>query len=188
MTEFNTELEPWEKEIVDKYPLIYREPNPEMTLWTKDLTSSLNFSNLRYGFEFQSGWAGLVDEFSGVAQKLVTHLRESGTQPDAYICACIFKEKIGRLTWQGDDNLIEPFRALFWAYTRVIEGRSTTICEVTGEPGALCVRGGWYKTLSYEKAREQGYKACNESTEAYWKEKDLKNALDANLDTVSEAL
>ncbi len=30
-------------------------------------------------------------------------------------------------------------------------------CEVTGNPGKLCSRHGWYKTLSLEKAIEYGY-------------------------------
>jgi hypothetical protein len=54
------------------------------------------------------------------------------------------------------------------------ERLSAQVCEVSGEYGRLCLKGGWYMTLCYEEARKLGYKACDESTEAYWKEKDAK--------------
>ncbi|MEI8129752.1 MAG: hypothetical protein WCG95_09085, partial [bacterium] len=89
MTEFTTELQPWEKEIVDKYPLIYLEPSPQLRNWYDEeafntLIKNPNFSNLRYGFEFPSGWAKLVEEFSQIAQDLVLLLRTNGIQSDAY--------------------------------------------------------------------------------------------------------
>jgi hypothetical protein len=180
MIEFNTELQDWEKEIVHDCPLVYLEPNPNLKQWYseekfQDLIADPNFSNLRYGFECNSGWAVLIKEFSHIAQGLVHYLRNNNVQPDAYIYACIAKEKMGEFTWQGDNNLIEPFKTLFRAYTIEIEKKSTKICENTGQDGCLCVRGNWYKTLSYEQSRLLGYRAVDVNTEKYWKERDIKN-------------
>ena len=180
MTQFTTDLEPWEKEIVDKYPLIYREPSPQLRTWYDEesfnkLIKDPNFSNLRYGFEFGSGWAKLVDEFSNISQQLVLYLRSNGIQSDAYIHSCIFKEKFGRLTWQGDNNLIEPFKTLFRSYEIHIENKSTTICEISGEDGCLCSRGHWYKTLSYTEARKRGsYQPVNIRDLDTWSYRDVR--------------
>ena len=173
MIEFNTELKPWEKTIVQKYPLVYLEPNINLRRWYNEekflsLIADPNFSNLRYGFECQSGWADLIDKFSKVAQDLVSHLRNSGIQPDAYINAMIFKENYGILCWQGDNNLIEPFKTLFRAYTIEIEKQSTKICENTGQDGCLCVRGHWYKTLSRSEGKRLEYVPVNARDKDYW--------------------
>ena len=43
-------------------------------------------------------------------------------------------------------------------------------CEVTGKSGVLCVRGGWYKTLSPELLKEstcEGYKPVEYKEEDY---------------------
>ena len=179
MTDFTTELKPWEKEIIDKYPLIYLEPNPNLRQWYygesfDKLIEDPNFSNLRYGFEFGSGWAKLVDEFSKISQDLVTRLRGCGIQTDAYIHSCIFKEKFGTLNWQGDNNLIEPFKTLFRAYEIMIEKKSATICEETGEIGCLCKCGGWYKTLSHAEGKKLGYTPIAKSNQEYWTYLDSK--------------
>lgn len=166
------ELKPWEKDIVDRYPAIYREPNPRLRDFYEEdkyqeLIKNPNFTNLRYGFEFGAGWAGLVDKFSKVAQELVNSLRHSDLQPDAYINACIFKSKMGHLEWQGDNNLDEPFKTLFRAYTIEIGHEATSICENTGEPGCMCKRGGWMKVLCYKEGRKLGF----EPTVSYYREK-----------------
>lgn len=146
MKEFNRDnLKDWELKIVEKYPLIYLEGAKE------------NETNLRFGFEFNEGWSNLVNEFSKIASDLVLQLRESGIQKDAFIHSCIFKEKFGVLCWQGDDNLIEPFKTLFKSYISIIENRSKYICEISGDIGERRSRGGWIKTLSKEKAIELGY-------------------------------
>ena len=56
--EFTNNLKDWEKEIVEKCPFIYKEPNIELQQWYKgekfeELTKDPNFTNLRYGFEFE---------------------------------------------------------------------------------------------------------------------------------------
>lgn len=161
MIEFNTDLQGWEHEIVQKYPLVYLEPNLELLdFYPQDLFDALikhpNFCNLRYGFECGSGWAKLIDCFSNSAQELVKLLR-STIQPDAYIKAFIAKEKMGRFTWQGSNNLIEPFKTIWRAYESNVEDKSTTICEITGEQGFYCIRRGWMKTVNYALGKKEGY-------------------------------
>jgi hypothetical protein len=56
------------------------------------------------------------------------------------------------------------------------ERKSRNTCEVTGESGVLCKKGGWFKTLRREEARKYGYVACCEETEKYWKHKDEQEA------------
>lgn len=69
------------------------------------------------------------------------------------------KEKFGslRVYYSGGDDQISGV-VRFAAYL------CSKTCEVTGEPGSLCVRGGWYKTLSHEILKEkiyEGYKPIN---------------------------
>jgi len=177
MSEFLHEPSEWEKEIINKYPLIYKEPNENLRDWYneekyKKLITDPNFCNLRYGFEFHKGWANLVDKFSNIAQSLVLHLRQE-VQPNAYIKACIFKEKFGTLCWQGDNNLISPFSELFRAYVAQIEKESQITCEETGARGTLCrpngtTGGGWVRTLSKEMCIQSGYIPTNENMAKQW--------------------
>jgi len=37
---------------------------------------------------------------------------------------------------------------------------SSTICEITGTKGNLCIHRGWYKTLCEEKTKDLGYVEC----------------------------
>jgi hypothetical protein len=85
------------------------------------------------------------------------------------------KEKYGTLSFYftGEGGKKEDWDIIDDIITEA-EIRSAHTCEVTGKDGTICKRGGWYRTLSYEQARKDGYVACNESTEAYWKEKDAK--------------
>lgn len=140
MKEFSLKnLKDWEVTLIEKYPLIYKEGAAD------------GECSLRYGFEFGQGWSELADEFSQVATQLVQHLR-STVQPDAFIHSCIYKSKFARMTWQGDDNLIdEPFNSLFSAYIQKIETKSTHVCEVTGNPGTVRNDIGWMTTLCDEE-------------------------------------
>ena len=176
--EFANSLKDWEKEIVEKYPLIYKEPNIKLKQWYEEesfeeLTKDPNFTNLRYGFEFGQGWSKIVDEFSNTVQQLVLHLR-STVQPDAYVHSSIFKEKFGSICWQGDDNLQEPFRTLFRALLRSLERDSLRTCEITANPGTLCQNKSWRKVLCREIAKEQGYVPIDQSFADRWKFLDSK--------------
>jgi len=88
-------LPQWEKDIIFRYPDIYLTPN--VVIASHYVEGNSSFCNLRMGFEFDEGWKGLAEEFSGVADQLVKQLRQSGLQPHASIRAYVFKEKFGRL-------------------------------------------------------------------------------------------
>ena len=66
------------------------------------------------------------------------------------------KEKYGELRfyYSGGDEQVAGM-------VLMAEYLCNQTCEVTGNPGVLCVRGGWYKTLSPELLKEgtcEGYK------------------------------
>ena len=65
------------------------------------------------------------------------------------------KEKFGELRfyYSGGDEQVAGM-------VRMAEYLCNQTCEATGKPGVLCVRGGWYKTLSPELLKEgtcEGY-------------------------------
>jgi hypothetical protein len=130
----------WQLNIIKKYPSIYLEVSPDVLRWYEDcpenLPSSKNFCNLRYGFEFREGWAKLVDEFSSKIDLFVKEIRKR-SQTNAYVKALIFKQKMGRLTWQGTTNLKEPYLPFLRAFITEYENRSIRISEESGEPGEL---------------------------------------------------
>lgn len=147
-----SQLSSWQLELIKKHPLIYTEIDGN----NRPNADSDTHCNLRFGFEFDKGWSGLVDEFSRNVSELVVHLRTT-IQPDAFIHAYIFKEKYGQLRWQGRDNLTSPFRDLFDAYVDSIEDRSAHICEITGTRGELRSIDGWLITLCNEEyAKRKG--------------------------------
>ena len=127
-------LPDWQLELINQYPLIYlelEESNLPYYLKSGDNKFDVtDYCNLRQGFEFKQGWAKLADDFSSVVTDLVIHLRAT-MQPDAYIHASIFKEKFGRLRWQGCTNLTGLFKVLYKAYIDRIADQSTFICEIT---------------------------------------------------------
>lgn len=63
------------------------------------------------------------------------------------------KEKFGglRFYYSGGDSHVAGM--VFFA-----EYLCGMTCEVSGEPGELCMRGGWYKTLSPKLREEEHYK------------------------------
>lgn len=149
-------LKPWELALVEKYPLIFLD-NP--TIRDSYKIDPTDFVSLRYGFEHDKGWAGLIDELASVGTQLVTQLRANGF-PDARINSFICKEKFGTLRWQGDSNLPEPFNRLWFSFVSNIEDKSETTCEITGEYGQRCSNGGWSKTLCKAEAEKLGYTPC----------------------------
>ena len=151
-----------ELELVKKYPKILRDygGDPMQTC-------------LSWGFEFDNGWKDLIDKCLQKLQYFCDLCSKDGRE--VQVVANQAKEKFGTLSFYTsvyDTNTIES--AIIDDIITEAEIRSAHTCEVTGKEGTVCKRGGWYRTLSYEQARKDGYVACNESTEAYWKEKDAK--------------
>ena len=154
-------LPEWQLVLIRKYPSLYLAESPEVLSLYEECPENLDletYCNLRFGFECGPGWANLIDDFSAKAVALLTALRSFGLQSNARINSFIFKEKFGTLNWQGDDNLIEPFKTFFFAYTLHIQAKSGSICERTGARGERRDLRGRIITLcdeEFEKERKR---------------------------------
>jgi len=151
-----------ELELVKKYPKILRDYKGDMMQ-----------TCMAWGMEFDDGWKDLIDKCLHKLQYFCDLSSKKG-EP-VQVVATQMKEKYGTLSFyfKGAGRKREDWDIIDDIITET-ERRSAQVCEVSGEYGRLCSKGGWYKTLCYEEARKLGYKACDESTEAYWKEKDAK--------------
>jgi hypothetical protein len=151
-----------ELELVKKYPKILRDygGDPMQTC-------------LSWGFEFDNGWNTLISKCLEKLQYFCDICSKNGEE--VQVVANQAKEKYSTLRFYVsvygansiENNIIDDI-------INQAEAESARTCEVSGKHGEPCKQGGWYKTLCYEEARKLGYKACDESTEAYWKEKDAK--------------
>ena len=83
----------------------------------------------------EEGWYPLLFELDE---------RLSEIDPDYRIAQ--IKEKFGGLRYYIESKRYDETQKV----VEEIENRSYTICEITGKPGRLVKRNGWYKTLSYE--------------------------------------
>ena len=152
-----------ELELVKKYPKILRDyrGDPMQTC-------------MAFGIETDGdGWNNLLDKCMEKLQYFCDLC--SINDREVQVVANQIKEKFGTLSFYisvYDANTIES--SIIDDIITEAEIRSAHTCEVTGKNGTVCKKSGWYRTLSYEQARKDGYVACNESTEAYWKEKDAK--------------
>jgi len=151
-----------ELQLVKKYPKIL-----------KDYKGDMMQTCMAWGMECDDGWYDLLDKCMEKLQYFCDIC--SSNDREVQVVATQIKEKFGTLSFYNSaygSNNIES--SIIDDIITEAEIRSAHTCEVTGKEGTVCKRGGWYRTLSYEQARKDGYVACNESTEAYWKEKDAK--------------
>jgi len=151
-----------ELELVKKYPKILRDygGDPMQTC-------------LSFGIETESGWYNLLDKcmdklqyFCDICSKNGEEVQVVANQIKSKYATLRFYYSGGggtKIEWDIIDDIINQ-----------AEAESARTCEMSGKHGEACKKGGWYMTLSYEEARKLGYKACDESTEAYWKERDAK--------------
>lgn len=79
--QFNYQNRPqWQADLINKYPLIYRVPNPRLKEYFNEetyqkLINDPFFCNLRFGFECDEGWADLIGKYSNAAFE-VLHILE----------------------------------------------------------------------------------------------------------------
>jgi hypothetical protein len=152
------DLEPWEIEIINKFPLIFLEIDDRVKYYTPNVELS-DIVNLRSGFEHGPGWSSLIEKLAGTATELVNFLRKTHYANEVFIHSFICKNKFGGLRWQGNYNLPTPFEKLWVAYIANIEGESYHMCEMTGKYGVKCekIDSELIKTLDEEKVKEVGY-------------------------------
>jgi hypothetical protein len=147
-------------ELVKKYPKIL-----------KHFRGDPMHTCMAWGFEVEDGWYKLLDECMKKMQYFCDLCSKDGRE--VQVVADQIKEKYGDLRFyvsvygadKIEDDIIDDI--IYEA-----ERKSRNTCEITGENGVLCKRGGWFKTLCREEARKHGYVACCEETEKYWKSKD----------------
>jgi hypothetical protein len=112
----------------------------------------LSHNLMSFGCECRDGWFCILDALSWV---LTTHARAADRPP---AMAVQVKEKYGTLRFyaRGDDDFDAGAIAM-------AEELSAQICEMSGAPGRLCVRGGWYATFSPAVAAEKGFRMLETS-------------------------
>jgi len=151
-----------EAKLIKKYPKIL-----------VDIYGDPRQTCMAFGAECGDGWYDLLDDCMNKIQYLCDLWSTNGKE--VQVVANQVKEKFGTLRFyislhganEIENNIIDDIIS-------EAERKSEHTCEVTGEHGEPCKKGGWRRTLSYQQARKDGYIACNESTEKYWKEKDEK--------------
>jgi hypothetical protein len=140
-------LPSWQIRILKQFPSIYLEPDPRSIDDLRNRRYNPHapfYTNLRFGFEGCGiGWEKLLLELSSTADALCKDLRSSARQPNARITALLVKQKFGSLRWQSTNNLIEPYRTLFFGYIEAIKSRSGLTCEICSEPGRIRNVNGW---------------------------------------------
>jgi hypothetical protein len=150
-------------ELVKKYPKIL-----------KDYGGDMRQTCMHWGIECGDGWYKLLDKCMQKLQYFCDICSKEGRE--VQVVASQIKEKFGTLRFyyniHGTNDVESRIIDNIVSWTEKI---SETTCEVTGNEGAYCSKGGWYKTLCYDEARKQGYTACDEVTEEWWRIKDKKN-------------
>lgn len=138
--------------LFDKYPDIFCERNLPMTE-----------TCLYWGICCGEGWYKLLDK---LCAQFALIKRYSGLE----VIATQVKSKFASLrfyyhltypvasTEEEKTHWMHIVNALIGEAERV----SGQTCEETGQYGTMCVRGGWYKTLCEEKAKELGFMTMEE--------------------------
>lgn len=159
------EITPEWWDLVDEYPEIFLDPSPEVLGWFEECQGARYFTNkkedlvnLRFGFECDIGWKEIIREFCADVRKLVEKARANGHE--IHHKTFILKEKFGSLRNQGcfygpDKDL---YKDEFYKLDNELEDKSMKTCELTGKPGKVLTRNGWWKTLCEEKALKLGFK------------------------------
>lgn len=133
-----------DKKLVEDFPILY-----------KDRGKSMTKTAMCWGFECGDGWEPLVRELS---KKIEDYNTTSFDWPPTV--AIQVKEKFGSLRFYiscGPDwihDLIEEY-----------EEKSETTCEICGQPGTMCQKGSWLKTLCNEHRAMYEYLVCKEIEE-----------------------
>lgn len=133
-----------ELSLVREFPLIFRDhgKSPQETC-------------MHWGCEHSDGWYGIIRSMCSVISRHVEHSKE----PIDFKFAQV-KEKFGtlRVYSYGADDFIN-------GVIRMAENMSAVTCEVTGNPGQMCRKGNWLRTLSRDQAAKDGYVVCSDEAD-----------------------
>lgn len=138
------------------------------------------------GVDTDSGWYNLLDKCMKKLQYFCDICSKDGR--DVQVVAIQIKSKFATLRFYTTTYGATPIENdIIDDIISEAESESSRTCEVTGKYGELCKKQGWYTTLCYEEARKNGYIACNESTEAYWKDRDTSQLIQEKTNTGNES-
>jgi len=147
-------------ELVNKYPKIL-----------KDFRGDPKTTCMAWGIDVEDGWYELLDECMEKLQYFCDLC--SKDSEEVQVVADQIKEKFGGLRFYVSMYGAEKVQSrIIDDIISEAERKANNICEVTGENGAVCKKGGWLKTLCRKEARKLGYVACNDELEKYWVKKD----------------
>ena len=102
------------------------------------------------------GWEPVVEELCGAIYDYITktfRIKDGEKVYPPFVKIEQIKEKFGGLRFYchgGDDKVAGMIHFAEYLCSRT--------CEVSGERGELCSRGGWYKTLSENTRNTEAYK------------------------------
>lgn len=122
------------RDLYDRFPGLYAQRSLPMSK-----------TAMCWGFDVGDGWHPLVDALS---QVLTTHANDVGKP---VIQAVQVKEKFGTLCFYANGQ--DDFEAGAIHAADIFSGR---LCEKTGKPGRIGVRGGWYSVRCPEAAEAEG--------------------------------
>jgi hypothetical protein len=133
-----------EKRLVSEFPDLFA-----------DYGKSPQESCMAWGCEHSDGWFNII---LSLCRSISSHIKNSKEGVEFKFTQV--KEKFGtlRVYTYGGDDYIEGVIAM-------AESMSALTCEVTGEPGQMCAKGHWYRTLSKEQALADGYVVCGDKKE-----------------------
>ncbi len=131
-----------EKKLVEEFPKLFA-----------DYGKSPMETCMAWGCEHGDGWFGIIH---GLCASIDRHVKRKNID---FKFAQI-KEKFGtlRVYCYGEDDYIH-------GVIRMAEAMSAITCEVTGQPGQMCRKGYWYRTLSKDQAALDGYEVCSKEKE-----------------------
>ena len=155
-----------QKKLFKKYPDLF---------WQRDLSASK--SNMVFGFECDDGWYHILD---GLCRAITNHVKSEISNAkyrqtkkelvnfnDYRVSATQVKEKFGGLRFYisgGDDHV--------YGMIHLAEEMSYITCEKCAQPGALCSKVGWLKTLCPECQEKDEYNVnqdeSDESGKSCW--------------------
>lgn len=149
-----------EVQLLKKYPKILQ-----------DYSGSPQETCMYWGMECGDGWYDLLDDLLYKLQYLCDKF--STDKNEVQVIATQIKEKFGILSFYS--HIVGANKTESDIIYDVIdseERQSKYICEESGEPGVLCSKGGWLRTLSRKEAKKSGYAPIDKSLVEYWAKKD----------------
>ena len=150
-----------EQELVENYPDLLRDFRDDSTK-----------TALAWGCECDDGWFVPINKALNLIKWAVKDRSEYGYD----VKVAQIKEKFGELRiylhFIDADNMPQEVGDIISCIVRLAEQEASNTCEVSGAIGLLCKRGSWYKTISYEVSRDNGYEPVDEETRERWKERD----------------